>query len=179
MSYKRLLIWVEGSKDKRFFDSQIKPLFMGYYDWVEVRTWAEMKKKKICAFVNNMCKINMDYIFVADIHGSPCVTQRKEKITKKMKNIEEEQIIIVKTEIESWYLAGLTKEECKKLKITHFNNTENVTKGQFNDLIPSQFTHEVPFMIEILENSYCIDTAKQQNASFNYLVNKFNLNRID
>lgn len=174
MTYKRLFIWVEGYKDQRFFEAKIKDKFEEKYDWVEIRTWAEMSKKKVCAFLRTIEKMGDDYIFVTDIDNFPCITSRKAKITSKCSDIDENKIVIVRSEIEGWYLAGLDSDESKRFKIKDFEDTEKITKEHFNKMCLKKFEHAIPFMIEILD-SYCMDTACKKNDSFDYFVNKYGL----
>jgi len=37
-----------------------------------------------------------------------CVSAKKQEAQNKLKNIEDDKIIVVRKEIESWYLAGAT-----------------------------------------------------------------------
>ena len=87
-------------------------------------------------------------------------------------NIDNDKMIVVIKEIESWYLAGLDNEVCRQLKINNFADTDNVTKEKFNALIPKKFTSRIDFMSEILKY-FSIEIAKQKNNSFQYFVEKY------
>ena len=170
MRYKRLFIWVEGDDDIRFFDRIIKPVFEKKYNFVEVRACAQLKKKKIANFIKSIKAMKADYIYVADINNSPCITAKKQKI----KNIEQNRIIIVIKEIESWYLAGLSSEDSEKFKIRPFKTTDNVNKEAFDKLRPKSFDSRLDFMLEILKY-FSIEIAKEQNQSFKYFIKKYKL----
>jgi len=171
-TYKLLFIWVEGDDDERFFNKILSPKFQEKYDTVKIIQYAKMKKEKINNFIRSIKAMEADYIYLTDINDSPCVTIKKRKIQSKYKNIDNDKIIVVVKEIESWYLAGLDNKVCKQFKINNFANTENVTKEKFDDMIPKKFTSKIDFMVEILKN-FSIKIAKQKNNSLRYFVEKY------
>jgi hypothetical protein len=76
-------------------------------------------------------------------------------------------------EIESWYLAGLTAKDLEKLNIDYKKKkTDNLTKEQFNRLIPKKFISRIDFMQEVLKHFH-LETAKQNNQSFKYFLEKY------
>jgi len=105
---------------------------------------------------------------------TPCVTARKEEIQKRFKNVDSDKIMVVRKEIESWYLAGLKNDRCKELGVSIFAATDEVTKEQFDEIIPGNFDSGIDFMQEILK-SFDIETAKRKNESFKYFANKYGL----
>jgi len=173
MSYKRLFIWVEGSDDKRFFDKIIKPRLQKKYNLIEVRPHAGLKNEKIDSFLRSIKAMGADYIFAIDINNAPCITAKKQEIKNKIRNINENRIIVVIKEIESWYLAGLTSPISKKFKIHTFKTTKDITKEQFNYLIPKKFDSRIDFMLEILK-FFSIKNAVNKNNSFKYFIKKYN-----
>lgn len=173
MNYRRLFIWVEGPDDKRFFEKIIEPKLKENYNLVETREYSKLKKEKIKNFFKSIRAMGADYIFAADINNTPCVTLKKQVIQNKLRKINKESIIVVIKEIESWYLAGIDNVESKRLKIHSYDNTDTITKEQFNDLIPDKFDSRIDFMLEILK-IFSIETAKQKNKSFCYFIKKYN-----
>ncbi len=173
MGYRRLFIWVEGKDDERFFKKIMEPKLQKKYDFVETRCYAAMKKEKIDKFLKSIKAMGADYIYVTDINNSPCVTAKKQKTKNKLRNIDEDKIIVVIKEIESWYLAGLSDIESEKFKISIYSTTDTITKEQFNSLIPKKFDSRIDFMLEILE-FFSIEIAKQKNRSFRYCIEKYN-----
>jgi len=153
-TYKRLFICVEGNDDERFFNEIFIPKFKEKYDTVKI------------------IAMGADYIYLTDINDSPCITAKKEETQSKYKNIDNDKIIVVIKEIESWYFAGLDNTVCRQLKIKNFANTDNVTKEKFNTLFPKKFTSRIDFMSEILKN-FSIEIAKQKNKSFRYFVENY------
>ena len=173
MGYKRLFIWVESWDDARFFENILKPQLQKKYNFVEMIRYATMKKEKINNFLKSIRLMGADHICVADIDNSPCVTVKKQNVKDIIKNTNEDRIIIVIKEIESWYLAGLSDIESKKIKIRTFRVTDTITKEQFNNLVPKKYSSRVNFMLEILK-IFSIKIARQKNKSFRYFIKKYN-----
>jgi hypothetical protein len=174
MGYQQLFIFLEGPEDERFFE-KIKPLIDENYDYVRFIKWATAPSITLGRYVRSLRSTEVsNYFFVTDINNSPCVTHKKGKL-KKVKNfrnvLEEERIVVVIKEIESWYLAGLDDSACKELRIETLGNTNNITKEDFNRIIPEKFDSRIDFMQEILKR-FSIETAKEKNVSFNYFVSK-------
>lgn len=118
--------------------------------------------------------MNADYIFAHDIDNTVSTTNKKIEIKHMLKNIDEDKIFIVIKEIESWYLAGLSNEKCKILKIPIVNNTDEITKESFNSMMPDNFDSRIAFMIEILKN-FSIKIAIRKNKSFKYFIEQMNI----
>jgi hypothetical protein len=77
-------------------------------------------------------------------------------------------------EIESWYYAGLTTESALSLDVPDFPFTDNLTKEDFNGLIPGKYDSRIDFMFEILKY-FSIDTAGKKNHSFRYFAERYHL----
>ena len=121
--------------------------------------------------------MNANYIFIADIDNSPCKTAKKEELRRKIPNLEQNKVIIVVKEIESWYLAGLDEKACKKLRIECFDNTDSITKENFKHIYSNSIHSrrpEIDFYLNIIEN-YDIDTAKRKNRTFEHFCSKFSI----
>ena len=172
MEYKGLFIWVEGEDDARFFENIMIPQLQKEYNFVKMIRYATMKREKINNFLKSIKLMSADYICVTDINSSPCVTSKKQKVKNNIRNIDEDRIIIVIKEIESWYLAGLSDIGSKKIKMRIFRTTDTITKEQFNNLIPKNVSR-VNFMLEILK-IFSIKIAKRKNKSFRYYIKKHN-----
>ncbi|KYK27551.1 MAG: hypothetical protein AYK19_06735 [Theionarchaea archaeon DG-70-1] len=173
MGYKALYIWVEGDNDLRFFENILKPLFEKKYNYVQIRKYKEkMKKEKIDNFLEGIKAKGDSYIFVGDINTHPCATAKKQELKRTYKKVDENRIVVVKKEIESWYLAGLDKKSSENLGARYLNDTDNIIKEQFNSMMPRKFDSRMDFMTEILK-FFSIDIAKQKNESFKYFIEKY------
>jgi hypothetical protein len=171
MSCKRLFFLVEGNDDERFIQKIIKPILEEKYD-IKILKYSQQGKEKVDNFLKNIKKMGAEYIFIVDINSALCVTSKKQEIQNKFKNIDIDRIIVVIKEIEGWYLAGLDAKSCKKLNIRCYETTDNISKEQFNNLIPKKFDSRIDFMAEILKR-YSIETAKLKNKSFKYFIEKY------
>lgn len=172
MNYNNLLILIEGDDDKRFFQKLIIAQFKGKYKSPHLIKYSEKSKDYIKKLINSYKQTNSEIILIGDINSEPCITGKKNKIQRNCDNVvDENNIIVVVKEIESWYLAGLNDTACKKLKVVCFPNTDNLTKADFKSLIPKSFDR-IDFMIEILKY-FSIETAKQKNKSFKYFIKKY------
>jgi hypothetical protein len=77
-------------------------------------------------------------------------------------------------EIESWYYAGLTTESARSLDVPVLAVTDDLTKEDFNKLIPSTFDSRIDFMFEILKY-FSLYEARLKNHSFGYFVQRYRL----
>lgn len=172
MAYKKLFIMIEGNDDERFFEKIIIPSIKKSYDSTILTKYKQTKRKSIRIFINAINIMNNDYLYVEDIHSTPCISVKKQKIQSQFKNMDENRIIIVINEIESWYLAGLDNKAAKRLTKRSFRTTDSITKDEFNKLISKKFNSRIDFMLEILKE-FSVKTAKQKNKSFNYFMKKY------
>jgi hypothetical protein len=179
-SFKQLFIFIEGPYDERFFEKQIKPLFLETYSNVKLIKYASSEKKFIVGLIKTLKhQPSSAYIFVSDFDARGdnhyCVTQKKEKVREKFSNvIDNNCIVVVKEEIESWYLAGITNANLERFKIKSFLNTEQIDKESFIDLLPKEYTSKTDFLIESLKE-FSLETGIDFNNSLKYFVAKYKL----
>ncbi len=176
-SYNQLYILVEGPQDERFFEKIIKPLLQKKYDYVKIIKYAGLTKKTIKKYIEVFGKQkSSEYLFVSDFDArgntALCISLKKNKIIKKYDNVLRfDRIFIVKEEIESWYLAGITKNNLKKYQIKEVKNTEIIDKETFYSLVPKQFQNKTDFMIEIIKH-FDLNEGISKNKSLRYFFNK-------
>jgi hypothetical protein len=175
---KRLFLLVEGEDDVRFFGRIIKPLFITLYDSVEIIPYACIKRTKVDNFLKSIRLMNNDYIFVADIDTEQSVRDKKQVLYSHFSHIDGGSIIVVIKEIESWYYAGLSIESVQNLIVPNLPFTDDLTKEDFNRLIPKKYDSHIDFMFEILK-SFSIDTARKKNQSFRFFVERYHLEDPD
>ena len=166
-------VLVEGRDDREFFEVVIRPTLQERYDYVQVWEYAGATIEKRIGYIRSIQAMNADYIFVADINTSPCVTQRKAHLVDTHKNaIDPACAFIVRREIESWYMAGVDDQACREFGITCLPHTNDVTKEQFKSLTPKRFNDsEADFMAAILKG-FQLDLARGKNQSFGYLMDR-------
>ena len=155
---RMLYIFVEGPDDQRFFNWY----FTGNYRLIP---YSKEKKVKINNFIKSILSMpNSNYIFVKDSDNKSipdaivCVLNTFSAIR------DQNNVIIVQKEIECWYLAGLTFDSCEKMKVRFYPSTNDLTKEDFNKVIPRCF-ERIEFMQYILTN-YDIDGANRRNNTF-------------
>lgn len=172
MEFRKLFIFIEGDDDERFFRRIIKPVYEEKYASVMLWKYAKMKKDKVINFLKSVKSMNADYIFTTDINLAPCISGRKQEMQNKFNGLDEDRIVVVIKEIESWYLAGLSDNFLRQFKISFYSGTDNITKEQFYNYIPRKFDSRISFMVEILDH-FSIEIATQKNRSFKYFLEKY------
>jgi hypothetical protein len=173
---KRLFILVEGGDDVRFFGRIVKPFFVSEYDSVEIIPYACIKREKVNNFLKSVVLMHNDYIFVSDIDFEHSVRDKKQILYHRFSQINGSSIVIVIREIESWYLAGLPPDAAAHMGIMPFNSTDDLTKEDFNSMIPRQFDSRIDFMFEILKY-FSLERAAQKNRSFQFFIRRYHLNQ--
>jgi hypothetical protein len=118
--------------------------------------------------------MNNDYIFVADIDTEQSVRDKKQVLYSHFSHIDGGSIVVVIKEIESWYYAGLSIESVQNLNVPDLPFTDDLTKEDFNRLIPGKYDSRIDFMFEILKY-FSIDTAEKKNHSFRFFVERYHL----
>jgi hypothetical protein len=171
---RRLFIMVEGEDDVRFFGRIIKPLLAPRYDSVEIIPYACIKREKVNRFLQSVSQMKNDYIFVADIDFEHSVRDKKQILYYRFSNIDSRSIVIVIKEIESWYYAGISGDLARELGIADLSSTDDLTKEDFNRLIPGRFDSRIDFMFEILK-SFSLETAARRNHSFGFFTGRYYL----
>ena len=116
-----------------------------------------------------------EYIFFADFNSSECYQMKKARLMGSYPNLESGNIIIVKREIESWYLAGVSDRIAKDMGLFGIEDTSEITKKEFRRRLKGQ--KEYVIKGEILA-AYNTHVAKKRNASFLYACNRINNIRI-
>ncbi len=169
---KRLFILVEGEDDVRFFGRIVKPMLLPRYDSVEIVPYACIKREKVNRFLRSVGQMKSDYIFVADIDSEHSVRDKKQILYYRFSNVDGGSIVIVIMEIESWYYAGITRASAQALGIPDLPSTDELTKENFNALIPKRFDSRIDFMFEILK-SFSLETASRKNQSFRFFAHRY------
>ena len=164
--------FLEGEDDERFFNRIVIDELVKKYSRVRVYKYAQTTRNDLEKLVGLLKKSGAAYIFFSDMDMAPCYTKKKEKIkSKTAKNVDIARIVVIREEIESWYLAGLDRRSAESLGIQHYNNTGKITKEDFIKM-HKKYSSRIDFMTTILQK-FSIDIAKTQNESFKYFCDKF------
>ena len=158
-----LYIFVEGPDDRNYFETVFGKQFAEH----KIIEYSKTKKEKINAFLRSINSIpNSDYLFFGDEDGKG-VENRKKALLGLYKNLSCEKLYIVQYEIESWYYAGVSRDDCRRLKLKNYQeDTATLTKEQFESKLfrPSKRKY---IMSEILK-CYSKELAQSRNNSFCY-----------
>ncbi len=175
MAYRQLFLFVEGDDDAGFFQSVVKPLLLAErYDYIRVVRYAKLKKEKLAGFIRSVQSTSgADYLIVRDLDRHPCVTAAKETLLQRCPPAEPERIQIVKTEIESWYCAGIPEEDAEwgSLSIARATDTERFTKENCLRAMAASGSPLLPSLLSLLER-FDRKRAASRNASFRYFLGK-------
>jgi len=173
MAEKPLYVLLEGPDDERFFDRIITPIFEAQGYETKVWKYACEKKLRTIKLIRIFRKAGIPYIFVRDLDRTRYARRRVQETLKSYEHaMEARMVVVVIAEIESWYLAGLGKDEAIRLGLSHTpDRTDRVTKEAFNALIPKGISR-IGFMQGVLD-SFDISLAKRRNRSFRYFMNWF------
>lgn len=171
---RRLFILVEGEDDVRFFGRIVKPRFVHRYDSVEIVPYASTKREKVSRFISSIRLMKNDYIFVADIDTESSVRDKKQVLYYRYSGVDGGHIVIVIREIESWYLAGLPAGIARHLGVPHVPATDDITKEDFNTMIPKKFSSRIDFMFEVLK-FFSLQEAVERNRSLSYFYHHYHL----
>lgn len=170
MSYRLLYVLVEGRDDERFFQRLIEPRLAEKYDRVQLWKYAQQKRERVTGFIKSIGSMDYaEYLYVSDLDQAPCVTMRKQHILGALTALDQTRVIVVRREIEGWYLACLDEETCSKLGFEARADPDQITKEQFNDLMPPRFTSRIDFMQEILSLA-SLQAGSRRNASLRYFL---------
>lgn len=169
-----LYILVEGNDDERFVDAILKPVFENKYNFVRPYKYADKPKKTILRFIKSIHAMGADFFCLADLDNSPCAPHRIGIVkTKKLGNVEDSRVVIAKKAIESWYLAGVTDDCCRRLRLPVYSTTDNIDKGQFKQILESsKLGCTLDCKIQMLQD-YDLDTATSRNHSFRRFSQKY------
>lgn len=162
-------IFVEGPDDERYVARVISPLLCN----TQIVRYASMPNSKVNNFLQTISQTpTWDYIFLGDADGKS-IEERKRHLLSKYTKLSPEKTFIVQFEIESWYYAGATEEDCKKLKLKNFVfATDNLTK----ELLISKMLRptEKKYILECLLDVYSLPYAITRNTSLGILSENIN-----
>ena len=168
--YRRLWLLVEGADDRRFCTEVLSPIFQTIYDHVQIWEYSQQKPSKTSGLIRSIESMNADYLLFGDIDERPCVTATKEELTTQFPVLSWDQVIVVRREIEAWYLAGLDETAHNELGLDRARSVDSVTKELFDSMVGGKANH-TNTMVNILER-YDVEVARRRSPSFAYFWQK-------
>ncbi len=169
MPYNPLYLLVEGVADDRFVRTVVIPRVSSRYDWISTFRYAQQKEEKVNSFLRSIKAVGAAYFFLADINAFQCFPEKRKALLEKFTQLEAERVIIVVSEIESWYLAGLPAENRWGVQVPP--DTSRIAKEQFNSTLPKGFDSQTDYMVEVLK-VFDVNAAAQKNPSFHYFARR-------
>ncbi len=169
-SYRMLWLLVEGADDSRFCDAVLKPALEAVYNHVGTWEYSQPKDSKTTSLIQSINSMHAAYLMLGDIDERPCVTATKEELSLRFPVITWDRVVVVRPEIEAWYLAGLDEMASRELGLGSVADVDSVTKEQFDNLVGGRRRH-TNMMVEILRH-YNVEVARQRSPSFRYFWQK-------
>ena len=168
--YRRLWLLVEGADDSLFCQEVLFWSFQETFDHVQTWEYSQRKPAELVGLLRSIRSMNADYLLFGDMDERPCVTATKEAITNQFSGLTWDRVVVVRQEIEAWYLAGLDEEAHRELGLARVRNVDEVAKEQFDRLVGGEEEH-TNAMVEILRH-YDVEVARQRSPSFRYFWQK-------
>ncbi len=169
-----LVIFIEGNDDERFFRKIVVPRLAARYSNVRLVLYAQRRWGRTANIIRATQQMHHEYIFVSDFDYGPSIRERIEELCRRYPPLNPHCVVIVRREIEGWYLAGLDDGAAVTWGIRNGESTDDLTKEQFNLKIPPKFFPRMVFMREILDH-YSLDRGMAHNASLAYFCRKYRL----
>jgi hypothetical protein len=162
-----LTIFVEGSDDARFVNRIIRPLITSRHDRIDVVEYAQLPHPIVRAHIRAAKRSGDKLLFLRDLDRHPCVTSRMGSLLRKLGDLAPALVYIVVTEIEGWYLAGVSPSRRRDLGFSLTNeSTDTLTWTDFDKIRPrATFISETALKVEVLKD-YDVGRARRNNRSF-------------
>ncbi len=174
--YRRLFVFVEGADDERFAKLLLVPALLARWDHVQTIPYASRQNKwewvsRVIASIRSM---PADYWLLADRNSEPCVSAAKSRIKHAIRGLDPARVLVVAPEIEAWYAAGVPARHQKRLGLERTGRTVELTKEQFEPLMPKRYRGAADWKVEILK-VFVVSEARKRNGSFAYAAGKLGL----
>jgi 5S rRNA maturation endonuclease (ribonuclease M5) len=158
-------LFVEGKDDERF----MQKYFQG--ENIKIIKYSTMKTCKLIDYLNSIKRMpDCDFHVFVDEDGKG-VEKVKKEYKDRLKIEEICRITVVKYEIESWYLAGMSSENMSKYGMKDILKTDVINKEGFWRLFKEK-ERNINTLINILKDYDC-NLAKKRNSSFSDFHSNF------
>lgn len=136
-----LVMFLEGPRDQVFYDQVLRPILEPSYDQVRAHPYACAPTEETNDYLKNLSGAmanDYQYIFLADNDNAPCFSARANEIRRKFPALDHSRLVIVRREIEGWFVAGANARSVARMHIRKIY-CEELTKEQFLAGIPKAF----------------------------------------
>ncbi|MBA2860855.1 hypothetical protein [Methanococcus maripaludis] len=159
-------IFVENVLQELFFEEgPLNELLKDIYSSLMIYTYGEDTPNETNNWMAACDETCCPYLIIKDTTSSYGLS--------KCSRLDTDNLVYARIEIESWYLAGLTRNVCTDFNMEYVDTTNNLDKDMFEDMIPNNHKDsKINFMTEIL-SVYDVNHAKDSNDSFNEFYNNF------
>lgn len=160
-----LYVFVEGPDDSQFFETVFSSFFGEPSVDYQMIQYASMPQIKLNNFIKTIHQLpGGDYLFFADDDGKG-VNAKRNALLSIYSELSSDKLFIVQFEIESWYYAGLSLDDHKKLKLQSYQrDTNTLTKEQFNAKLPS--LRDRKYIMAQMLTCYSKALAETRNNTF-------------
>lgn len=169
---KILYIFVEGDDDEIFLKFFFKK-YLSHFEKVYFWKYAQKKKTDNVKFLKSIKQVSeWDYLIFADYDSKNSLRERRREVQYKFENeLDDDKILIVIDEIESWYAAGIDFRYFDLKGLRFLKDTQRVTKEFFNSQCLTKYHPKTNFLIEIMKH-FQLKQSLSRNLSLNYTYNK-------
>lgn len=170
-----LFIFVEGSRDRDFVESTLCNELSRLQIFSKIICYADKDKDYIKNYISSINSIPYaDYLFVKDMDESTDKEKKKKSIIRKISLIDQDKIILVIREIESWYLAGLTYEKSNELGFEKYpKDTETINKEKFLSS-NKKYKNDLIDLYLLILKYFDRSLAEKRNLSYKYFTSYIN-----
>lgn len=166
-----LFILVEGTDDERFFQNILEPRIDTDSVSLVLYRYSCKTQREVNGLLQTIYQMGAKCIFVSDKDGSPCFSQKKNRLINRFNRLDQSQIVIADREIESWYISGLDKTELRRLGLKQKLAPEEFSKERLAQLAAGKFPTNVSLLLHILSR-FNLEVGISRCASLRYLVEK-------
>ena len=168
------MIFIEGDDDQRFLERVVAPLLRCRFDAIRFYRYAPCPHKEVSKLIRTLKHTGWEYLFLADKDSSPCITQKRGKIAERMPNVDQKKVIVVESEIESWYAAGVSVPVALEVGFTHPQKSDAFTKEHLLRCVNKRLPTATDIRLKLLDN-YSLDLGRNRSRSLEYFCKKLNI----
>jgi len=107
-NWKQIRLFVEGGDDLTFAKRVLEPRLKGKYNHVQIHTHANISDDDLMRHFGSLERMGSDFFLLVDYDRGPCIAEVRKSYAKRYKPyLGETQVLVVRSMIEAWYVAGV------------------------------------------------------------------------